>query len=454
MHVAAASGIYNTWRLFLQDERPLCPPYQPACQYCFSQMSSYVPPVCLGTLITPLIWLTSASLEIPSSMKCPLHFLIDEGPYITCYLDSGKCVGYIPPVLTSFLHDLLSHSPQTICSKPAGGWRPGLPNDICPLVSATLETSTSNNLTAYTASILVFCSKHLVDNLCHRFNIAGFKIFQPHDYRPADHYGCPLVSHHSMPQPKWKPGVEKVSLTLEEVECLQQIPSGADLAEHEPCSLIVTTLHPHQKQGLAFLLDREDPNCLAARALWKEVKREKHVVWRHCISLEEHVSNSSSIAPTSCRGSILADDMGLGKTLQTISLISITLRDSLWFCSQPWMNTKPSQATLIVCPVGLIHTWMGEIEKHTQNNSLKVLVYHDHARTKHTEHEWDDVNVILTTYRLVSLEFQKAKQSAFHLLFSRVWFRVVLDEAQCVLLFGHKFLLQQLMKCLLKHNSQ
>lgn len=85
-------------------------------------------------------------------------------------------------------------------------------------------------------------------------------------------------------------------------------------------TLILTSLLlrlPYQLQGLAWLLDRENPSLPVPNSndtvqLWK----------RHRFGGFTNIAtNHSQPSPKLASGGILADDMGLGKTLQIISLI-------------------------------------------------------------------------------------------------------------------------------------
>ena len=95
------------------------------------------------------------------------------------------------------------------------------------------------------------------------------------------------------------------------------------------------TLLPYQRQGLAFMLEKENPKLPAQSSqeivqLWKRSSRP---------GFFQNLASqfTTSTPPTLVKGGILADDMGLGKTLQVISLI---------------LEGGPG-ATLIVAPVSM-----------------------------------------------------------------------------------------------------
>lgn len=63
-------------------------------------------------------------------------------------------------------------------------------------------------------------------------------------------------------------------------------------------------------------------------------------------------------------GMILADDCGLGKTVTTLTLVDWAARHG--------HSTKP---TLVLCPSGLVDTWVGEVRAHI-GETIHPLVFH------------------------------------------------------------------------------
>ncbi|KFX97368.1 hypothetical protein V490_02828 [Pseudogymnoascus sp. VKM F-3557] len=145
-----------------------------------------------------------------------------------------------------------------------------------------------------------------------------------------------------------------------------------------------------------------------------------------------------SMEEGSNKGGILADDMGLGKTISTLALL----------LSRPSHN-KARKTTLIVGPVALIKQWEREIvSKIVSSHRLSTFVYH--SGKKATWSTLRTYDVVLTTYgtlaaeykRYVDLEKRKVAhpgmddgpyQSTLPFLGKNSrWYRVVLDEAQCI----------------------
>ncbi len=109
-------------------------------------------------------------------------------------------------------------------------------------------------------------------------------------------------------------------------------------------------------------------------------------------------------------GGFLADDMGLGKTAQTIAHIAVD-----------YAAGRLTRPALIVVPTSLVANWTAELTKFAP--SLNVVVLHGMDRHERRE-RLDDVNVVITTYTVLTRDIEEMKLIPWHL--------VVLDEAQAV----------------------
>lgn len=96
--------------------------------------------------------------------------------------------------------------------------------------------------------------------------------------------------------------------------------SGADLGTVEPNTAVIKSpLYGHQKQALAFLLDREKVKGMPDReqepdnqyvGLWR-LERADTLRWVNVVTeLFQAFSELRPVLPPQCRGAILADDMG------------------------------------------------------------------------------------------------------------------------------------------------
>ena len=139
------------------------------------------------------------------------------------------------------------------------------------------------------------------------------------------------------------------------------------------------------------------------------------------------------------KGGILADDMGLGKTLQAISLM----------VSRP-SSDMDAKSTLIVAPVSLMHQWKREIGRMLRpgRHQRSVYIMHGQSRGASRFEHLKAYDVVLTTYGTLASELKrkrKAEEMEDNGLNARSlrnqmpilgrsskWYRVILDEAQCI----------------------
>ncbi|GAA5986834.1 hypothetical protein JCM10908_000916 [Rhodotorula pacifica] len=138
-----------------------------------------------------------------------------------------------------------------------------------------------------------------------------------------------------------KQQVEEVFLNLK---------SGTDLEQVTPPPIVSTTLYPHQKQALAFLLDREtlvkipekdvqgQPPAMVS--LWQR-KSDPYGKVKGWTNLVTDLEIPGERPPPQARGAILADDMGLGKTIVVISLVCTTLHEA-----RDWAKEAPTKDKL------------------------------------------------------------------------------------------------------------
>ncbi|KAF2662474.1 hypothetical protein K491DRAFT_585050 [Lophiostoma macrostomum CBS 122681] len=143
------------------------------------------------------------------------------------------------------------------------------------------------------------------------------------------------------------------------------------------------------------------------------------------------------------KGGILADEMGLGKTVQALALV----------VARP--STDPTcRTTLIIAPVALMRQWEKEIQRHIKDSHrLKVHVYHGTGKNADF-HRLRQFDVVLTTFGTLGSEFKqketrreagfvqqenrdpgfrrKAKDKLALLGPECMWYRIIIDEAQCI----------------------
>ncbi|XP_020592871.1 putative SWI/SNF-related matrix-associated actin-dependent regulator of chromatin subfamily A member 3-like 1 [Phalaenopsis equestris] len=215
-----------------------------------------------------------------------------------------------------------------------------------------------------------------------------------------------------------------------------------------PKDVILTELFDHQKEGLGWLVHRENSKDLPL--FWKEKNGGFLNV------LTNHLTNER---PEPLRGGMFADDMGLGKTLTLLSLIAsakagasvsyamvddvgtssgtrkrrsgnkraVGSRKKLKADVDELLGTK---TTLVVCPSSVLTTWITQLEQHTRAGSLQVYLYHG-ERIKEVKFLLRH-DILLTTYKTLALEFSSPQSPLKEI----EWARVILDEAHVIKNFG------------------
>ncbi|KAI9876872.1 MAG: hypothetical protein M1830_005415, partial [Pleopsidium flavum] len=140
------------------------------------------------------------------------------------------------------------------------------------------------------------------------------------------------------------------------------------------------------------------------------------------------------------KGGILADDMGLGKTIQALALMVSR------------KSPDPTRKTnLIVAPVALMKQWEREIEKKLKSGSHALSTYILHGSKRDTTFaDLKRYDVVLTTFGTLANELKRkegidmkkranpnwqpsGKADRLPLLADECkWYRVIIDEAQCI----------------------
>ncbi|XP_015949627.1 putative SWI/SNF-related matrix-associated actin-dependent regulator of chromatin subfamily A member 3-like 1 [Arachis duranensis] len=182
-----------------------------------------------------------------------------------------------------------------------------------------------------------------------------------------------------------------------------------------PESVVRSKLMEHQKEGLWWLLNREESKELPP--FWEEREGGEFV---------NVLTNSSTcLKPEPLRGGILADEMGLGKTLTLLSLIALD-KDSGERKGKKRRKIEigESSATLVVCPPPVFSTWILQLEEHIVPGSLRTYMYHGDKRAKNAE-DLMDYDLVLTTYSTLAVEADDPHSPVKKV----VWRRIILDEA-------------------------
>ncbi|KAG1327714.1 SWI/SNF-related matrix-associated actin-dependent regulator of chromatin subfamily A member 3-like 1 [Cocos nucifera] len=220
-----------------------------------------------------------------------------------------------------------------------------------------------------------------------------------------------------------------------------------------PKEVVVSELYAHQKEGLGWLVRRENSSELPP--FWEDRSGKFVNVLTNYQTHER---------PEPLRGGIFADDMGLGKTLTLLSLIasnrpvstsssSVNSLGGEDETSRTSVRQKKSNSgknagrarkrrklddgvrstevlgpktTLVVCPPSVFSSWITQLEEHTRPGSLKVYLYHG-ERTRETK-ELLRYDIVLTTYSTLAAEFSDPESPMKEI----EWLRVILDEAHLI----------------------
>ncbi|KDN62902.1 putative SNF2 family domain-containing protein [Colletotrichum sublineola] len=256
-----------------------------------------------------------------------------------------------------------------------------------------------------------------------------FPYENPHMLRikDAEHMATEAVREVNSRTPTGRqPREEKLRKMM--LEIYKSIQNKRHLRREDGAKGLKHELQEHQKQALAFMLERESGHVDLPYRLWHPVVEEGQEWFRHKIT-----NIKQKTQPDEKGGGILADEMGMGKSLSILSLIVNTLQDGQQWAQQEEQSNEKSRelcysgSTLVVVSSALlIYEWDNEITKHVEG-ALNRIVYHGPKREKDID-KIKNSNIVVTTYNTLAAEYEK-KSSILHRI---GWYRVVLDEAHVI----------------------
>ncbi|KAG1908274.1 SNF2 family N-terminal domain-containing protein [Suillus fuscotomentosus] len=243
--------------------------------------------------------------------------------------------------------------------------RRGSPN--LPILPLQMLVYTPKGNIAVVGSYLQSCGL-MLDHPSGPYDISrlmNYHYCNPHAPPPGGHRSMlPSRSGYAGPggnSPRWNaPMVSGKTLEVQRSqidELFKSLKSGDELAETEPTNDIGTTLYPHQKKAVTFLLERErEKRCADGRysSLWQP-RNDLHTgqsSWFHIVTQKEVFQE-----PQEAKGAILADDMGLGKTITCVSLIAATLDSAHAFAATPLPPppAPPPERSMLEDPLTAAH---------------------------------------------------------------------------------------------------
>ncbi|KAK8042686.1 SNF2 family DNA-dependent ATPase [Apiospora phragmitis] len=247
--------------------------------------------------------------------------------------------------------------------------------------------------------------------------------------------------------------VPQMARTVEEIRnevmgVFDSLTRSEDLPQMEPDSRIVTELLKHQKQGLHFMMTKEQPRKLSS------IGKTPNSIWQLKTSVGGQQSYYNVIT-----GQV--HQQPPPETLGVFSLVTST-HDAAeeWSKSEPVQPRPPTQkkgqgqsrfnvptpeplgltrisrnsrATLLVCPLTTITNWEEQIKAHIKPGTFSYYIYHGSSRIRDPK-KLAQYDLVITTYGSVSTEVNSRHKGRAgpHPLEEIGWFRVVLDEAHMI----------------------
>ncbi|KAH8099375.1 SNF2 family N-terminal domain-containing protein [Cristinia sonorae] len=182
--------------------------------------------------------------------------------------------------------------------------------------------------------------------------LSGQHYHNPHNPPPGGHKAALLNASNGIyparGMNRFNTSVSAKSVEVQRSHVDQLFKSMKDDEELEECQTppeVATTLYPHQKKAVTFLLERERELCGrdgSYSSLWQERTNplSGQRMWTHIVTQREVYE-----PPDEAKGAILADDMGLGKTITCVSLIAATLESAKKFASTALTLPPPPAAS-------------------------------------------------------------------------------------------------------------
>lgn len=153
-------------------------------------------------------------------------------------------------------------------------------------------------------------------------------------------------------------------------EMAERFGAGEDVLASMPMAdapeRLIAQLLPFQRQGLAWMLDRESPKLPPEGSddvvqLWKRSPGDPKLFTNIATNF-----SLRNVEPSLASGGILADDMGLGKTIQIIALMVADMEAK-------GVNNLGGP-TLIIAPVSVMSNWSGQVRCAVLNTSVDVVL--------------------------------------------------------------------------------
>ncbi|KIX07367.1 uncharacterized protein Z518_02020 [Rhinocladiella mackenziei CBS 650.93] len=186
-----------------------------------------------------------------------------------------------------------------------------------------------------------------------------------------------------------------------------------------------TQLKDHQISALAMMFEKENGVVEDANfpSLWQIRKFSGNKRYFNVIT-GAYEAEGSELS----QGGLIADDMGLGKTLTALAFVASSNAANKDSGNHSGEGSRRRLTSLVVAPKTAIPVWEEQIQKHFEDGTLRLHVYHGMAR-KSSDFASLDYDIVITTYETLSTEWSRHPEKP---LFSHIWHRIILDEAHMI----------------------
>ncbi|ODQ63151.1 hypothetical protein NADFUDRAFT_39087, partial [Nadsonia fulvescens var. elongata DSM 6958] len=239
-----------------------------------------------------------------------------------------------------------------------------------------------------------------------------------------------------------------------------------------PTNTFRLSLRKYQKQGLKWMVDKEERVINTPKSNSDTMKEPMHPLWQEFkwptppsdLLLATPMSTDTSTGkftdtfyvnfysgelsveyPTqkkTVRGGILADEMGLGKTISTLALIHTNQYDENDKEEADLGDNYARYTTLVVAPMSLLAQWESEVANCSMADNImgkSMLYYGDNVHDLRSKlcgpgARVQAPRVVITSFGVVMSEYNQVNNGASRKngLFGVNFYRVVLDEAHTI----------------------
>ena len=323
----------------LNHNKPKFNPNAPNAPVCIGQISSMALIMMpSGYILDPNKWKTVRLAYVPVAHRLPSN---------NALVPKNETIRIYPPA------EYLGHPPNAsmgasnndsfgVMDRRTAGVLGPLMLQRCVRIEGKIQTREGNPM-MLPLKLLVFTRRDIIDRIASVLFMAGIVIEKPFDYVAENHSNVQLLlpslstfqsqpppiiagpSNITLPQqrPIFNGNVRSVDYQRSQLNEVFESMNVGDLLETEANERICSTLYPHQKQALTFLLERE---CEPTRP---HNQADKFSFWKTKFDYDgrrkyQHIITHTyaDTEPEGCRGALLADDVSKIKFLIDVYFIN------------------------------------------------------------------------------------------------------------------------------------